>query len=110
MSRHAATTLNVTPVSLKASKYVADIRATAGSPWNITIEVEGNATNGIPATIDGQTLVLSPNIQNVAPTSASQGSIDWACTSATNITAAARGLGNASTGTLPAKYVPAECR
>ena len=68
------------------------------------------AGNGIPTGVNGQTLVFSPNVGGVVPVATSQGAIDWACTSATGTTAANRGLGNATLGTLLAKYAPSECR
>lgn len=106
----AATSLNATPVTQKQSKYVADITADPGSPWGITVTILGSPANGIPVTVNGQTIILSPNVQGGVPTSASQGAIDWACTSATNVTATARGLTNSPAGTLLAKYAPAECK
>lgn len=42
---------------------------------------------------------------------ADSGAVDWACTSATNATAAARSMGAAvTTNGILAKYAPAECR
>jgi type IV pilus assembly protein PilA len=108
---NAATTYNNIPAAQKASKYVTDIRVTgAATPWPIVITITANANNGIPTGIDGQTLVLSPNVQNAVPTDALQGPMDWACTSATSLTATQRGLGNRTAGTLLAKYAPSECR
>ena len=106
----AATAMTGTPQTQKASKYVLDITGPAGTPWNINIQVAGNANNGIPATLNGTTIVLSPNVQGAVPTSTSQGAIDWACTSSTSVTATNRTLGNAVVGTLDAKYAPTECK
>ena len=92
------------------SKYVEDITIVEGAPWTITVFVEANANNGIPIIIDSGTLTYSPNVQNVIPTGASGGAIDWACGSVTISTATARGLTNVAVGTLPAKYAPSECR
>lgn len=107
---NAATTLNNKPAAEKASKYISDITANVASPWEITATVLATAGNGLPTAINGQTIVFTPNVQNAAPTAASQGAIDWACASATNQTATARGLGSVAAGTLLAKYAPAECR
>ena len=121
----AATAINATPVNQKASKYVTNycVGATAlvvtGAAcaatgtianWIITVAIAATAGNGIPTGLNNQTLTLSPNVQNVVPVAGSTGAIDWACASATNQAATARGLGNRLVGTLVAKYAPAECR
>ena len=38
------------------------------------------------------------------------GNLDWACSSTTSLTAAARGMAAAAAGTLDARFAPAECR
>ncbi|AOS98720.1 Fimbrial protein precursor [Microbulbifer aggregans] len=111
----AATGYNATPITQKASKYVQDVVVTAASPWDIKVQIEANANNGIPATLDGNTLVFTPNVDDGAgaigaPVATSVGAIDWACASLTNATATARGFGSIVAGTLPAKYAPSECR
>lgn len=118
-----ATAYNIIPLVNKQSKYVANIcvdaAGVAGTPcapfvasttWPIFITVAANAGNGIPTDLNNQTLVLSPNVQGVAPAANSTGSIDWACASITNTTATARNLANRVVGTLAAKYAPSECR
>jgi type IV pilus assembly protein PilA len=119
----AATAINLIPVIEKQSKYVANI--CVGAPgtrgvmcpiytpdgvWSVFVTVAANADGGIPTALDGLTFTLSPNANNVAPTAASAESIDWACASSTSITATARGMTNVTLGTLPGKYLPAECR
>lgn len=107
----AAATYNAIPVAQKTSKYLKDIQITgAATPWPIVLTVAANAGNGIPTALDGLTIVLSANIQNVTPVATSAGAVDWACASTTTLNAAARGLTNRSPGTLPAQYAPAECR
>jgi len=106
----SAAVLNARAQAEIQSKYVENITVIEGTPWTITVFVEANANNGIPTTIDSGTLNFSPNVQNITPTPASIGSIDWACGSVTTTTATTRGLGNVSVGTLPAKYAPSECR
>jgi type IV pilus assembly protein PilA len=122
----AATAFNAVPFAQKSSKFVknvcigsvggaADCTAfTYGATNNwavfVTILATAASNNGIPTTLDGQTLVLSPNVQKVLPTAALSGAIDWACASVTNQNATARGLGNIVAGTLVAKYAPSECR
>jgi type IV pilus assembly protein PilA len=106
----AAATINAKPNTEKSSKFVSDVTVGAGTPWPVRVTVLATAGNGIPTGVNGQTLVFSPNVGGVAPVPTSQGAIDWACTSATGTTAANRGLGNATLGTLLAKYAPSECR
>lgn len=107
----AALAINAIPSVEKSSKYVSDIVITgAATPWPVVITIDATAGNGIPTTLDGQTIVLSPNVQKVIPVAGSVGAIDWACASASNATATARGLGNRTLGTLLAKYAPSECR
>ncbi len=106
----AAAAFNIIPQAQKQSKYVDDVRIAAATPWNITVELLATQQNGIPTGLNGQTLVLSPNVAGVTPVAASVGAIDWACTSATDTVAAARNLANRPLGTLLAKYAPSECR
>lgn len=119
----AAIAFNLNPVAEKQSKYVANICVgAAGAPgvvcpsyvsdgaWPIFVTIAANAGNGIPSGLNGMTFALTPNVNNAAPTAASTESIDWACASSTAITATARGMTNVRLGTMPAKYLPAECR
>lgn len=120
----AAAAVNSTPAVQKQSKYVGNycvgsagavgapcpVAPADASPWPIFITLDANANNGIPTGLSGNTLVLSPNINGVAPIAWAAGAIDWACASATSLTATARGLGNRVLGSLPAKYAPSECR
>lgn len=119
----AATAINTSPVTGKQSKYVGNICVgVAGAVdvpcapyasdgiWPIFVTVAANAGNGLPSGLDGLTFTLSPNVNNVAPTAASSESIDWACAGNTSITASSRGMTNIVLGTMPNKYLPAECR
>ncbi len=107
----AASAYNSAPLSQRSSKYVSAISITgAATPWPLVIVVAANSGNGIPAGLNGRTLVLSPNVNSGTPVSTAQGAIDWACASDTNLVAQTRGLGNRTVGTLPAKYAPSECR
>jgi type IV pilus assembly protein PilA len=118
-----ATAYNLVPLAEKTSKYVANICIGApgavgamcapfagGGTWPVYVTVAANAANGIPTTLNGQTFVLSPNANLVAPVAASSETLDWACAGATSTTATARGMTNVVLGTLPAKYLPSECR
>jgi type IV pilus assembly protein PilA len=89
------------------SKFVANV--VVGATGTITVTSQG-ATAGLPTDAQGMTLVFSPNVQKAAPVAGVTGAIDWACGSFTVATATARGLGNKVQGSMPAKYVPSECR
>ena len=119
----AAVAINLIPVTEKSSKYVANYCVgtpgavgaactpyTPDGTWTIYVTVRATVGNGIPAGLDGNTFTLSPNVNNAAPQVTSTESIDWACASASSVTATDRGMTNITLGTLPAKYVPAECR
>lgn len=106
----AAATINGINVLEKRSKYLRNYTVAVNSPWNITCVIAANGTNGIPAGLDGTTLMLTPNVQNAAPTIGSLGAIDWACASETGSGATSRSLGSVVLGTLPGKYAPSECR
>ena len=108
----AATAFNKTANAEKASKYVdgANFKIIAASPWTITVPILAANKNGIPTTLNGKTLTMSPNVQKAIPAANSVGAIDWACGSETIDTASNRGLANVAKGTLPAKYAPSECR
>lgn len=98
------------PVAEKQSKYVKNVTADKGTPWRITMAVLADGKNGIPTSLDGKTLVFSPNVQLATPVADSKGAVDWSCASETKITADKRGLKNVAVGTLLAKYAPSECR
>jgi len=127
----AATAINATPFAQKTSKYVTNycvypddaggVPTAAACPafvpgtnWVISVAVAANAGNGIPTTVNGFTFNLAPNVNRITPIAASQGAIDWACTSATNVAATGRSLANntvpAAATAMPAKYMPSECR
>ena len=131
-----ATAINATPTAQKSSKYVLNYCVypvpaggvppaaacpafVAAADWTISVAIAATAGNGIPTTINGFTFNLSPNVKNAAgaavlPTATSQGAIDWACTSTTNVASTGRGLANntvpAAATAIPAKFMPSECR
>jgi type IV pilus assembly protein PilA len=108
----AATGFNATPLAEKQSKYVSNVAIVAGTPWTITVSIAATAANGIPTGLNNNQITLSPNVQGATPIATSAGAVDWACASATQQVATARGLGNrvAPATPLPAKYAPSECR
>jgi type IV pilus assembly protein PilA len=90
------------------TKYVTGI-----APNNTTglIVITYNAVNipQLPAATGNVT--LAPFINQKALAAGQTGAIDWACTSAGNATAGARGLGAAvSVNGILAKYAPTECK
>jgi type IV pilus assembly protein PilA len=91
--------------SFSSTKYVSNL-VTDPATGIITITYNGN---NLPQ-ISGMTLVLSPFIAGQPLASGVYGSIDWACTSASNVTATARNMGAAPTGTLTPRYAPNECQ
>jgi len=107
----AAAVYNATPMSQRSSKYIVGVQILgAGSPWPIEVTIAATGTNGIPTSLHGKTIILSPNVLGATPVATSVGAMDWACTSTTAGTATARGLANRTLGTLPAQFAPAECR
>ena len=107
----AASAFNAVPAIQRSSKYVLSVQVTgASSPWPIVVAIAANLGNGIPTSLNGSTLVLSPNVQGMTPAATSIGAIDWASSSATNSVATARGLNNRTPGTLPSRFAPSECR
>ena len=102
-----ATEYNARPVTEKQSKFVANVQIdTASGAVSVT---SAGASSGLPGDAQGKTLVFTPNVQKAQLVAGVTGAIDWACASTTNATAGIRGL-STGLGTLPAKYVPAECR
>lgn len=98
------------------SKYVNSIQI---APATGVITVTYNAT--AVGVADAQnTIVLSPWVRSgaagagqtlqAAIAAGNTGALDWACTSATTVTANESGMNGVAAGTLQAKYAPAQCR
>jgi len=96
-----------------SSKYVNRIVVDEDTGM-ITIVVRADTDNGIPTSLNDQTLTMVPNTKGTGTYEAlsddASGAIDWGCSSATNVTADGRGFDGLVAGTLPAKYAPSECR
>ena len=90
------------------SKYVSAM-SIARATGIITITTATAAASGLPAAALNKTISFTPNVQNL-PLGAIAGAVDWGCGSATATTAGNKGLTAVATGTLPAKFAPAECR
>lgn len=89
--------------SFTSTKYVSNVSINTGSGV-ITVKFSN------PAQIAGDTITLSPFVAGVALTSGQTGAIDWACASATSLTATGQGMTPGTLGTVPAKYVPTQCK
>jgi type IV pilus assembly protein PilA len=90
-----------------ASKYVQNILIS--SDGIITVNYAANTGNGLPTSINGQTLVLTPSVNGVALAASALGTVDWSCASDSAVTASTRSL-PFNSGTLSARYAPSECR
>ncbi|MES3023698.1 MAG: prepilin-type N-terminal cleavage/methylation domain-containing protein [Pseudomonadota bacterium] len=96
------------------SKYVDTILVTPGTGL-ITITYNP-VTTGLSASEN--TLTMTPWMRDTAGGQAyatalaigAIGTIDWACASATSLTATGRGMTPLALGTMQAKYAPNECR
>ena len=84
------------------TKYVAT--AVVGAAGTITI-----GYSAVIPQINGLTVTLTPSIGKAALVAGLTGNMDWACASTKNSTANNRGLPNVA-GTVPARYVPTECK
>ena len=102
-----------------ASKFVDKIQM-ATNTGIITINFNSAAV-GLKADKSEETLILEPFIRNAASgtnaiklqtaqTNGITGSIDWACTSKTSVSATEAKMSVTANGTLQAKYAPAACR
>ena len=102
-----ATEYNARPAAEKQSKFVGDVQI--HTTLGIVTVTSAGASAGLPSDAQGKDLIFTPNVQKALLASGVTGAIDWACASTTKATSALRGL-TTGLGTLPAKYVPAECR
>jgi type IV pilus assembly protein PilA len=99
------------------SKYVNSVLMDPGFGGFILITYNANAV-GLAAGAD--LITLSPYIRTAAAgtsltlaaaqVAGASGAIDWACASATNVTATNSGFAGVTGGTVLAKYAPAQCR
>ncbi|MBN9339835.1 MAG: prepilin-type N-terminal cleavage/methylation domain-containing protein [Comamonadaceae bacterium SCN 68-20] len=102
-----ATEYNARAITEKQSKFVDDVQI--HTTLGVVTVTSATSTATLPADAQGKTLIFTPNVQQALLTAGVTGAIDWACASATNATATARGLAT-GLGTMPVKYAPAECR
>lgn len=98
------------------SKYVDSIQM-VNTTGVMTITYNPTAV-GVAST--EKTIVLSPYVRDCAAGTSKTlaaaigagvtGTLDWACTSATGVSASQNNMAGATAGTVQAKYVPAACR
>jgi type IV pilus assembly protein PilA len=103
----------------QTSKYVKTVALAATGVITVAYNGNGGAAGGISQLTDGQTIVFIPSVNVggvhtlLAAMGTNTGSVDWACVSATNNTAATAfgaNITGAGAGTVPAKYVPTICK
>jgi len=97
----AATAWNLAPPG--ATKYVTSVLMATGTG---AITVKYSAAT---AQIANMTIILTPSVGGAA-LGATGGNIDWACESATSTTAASFSLPVTGGATVPARYVPTQCK
>lgn len=105
----AGLTAASTAWSFTATKYVTNITITPATGL-ITVIYNGTASGIAQFQGNAYTLTFQPNIGGAALVAGAVGNIDWACASNTNATATANGLKGVTPGTMPAKYVPTQCK
>jgi type IV pilus assembly protein PilA len=105
-----ANSFNADPANTaNVSKYVASV-AIDPNTGAITVTSSSAVGAGLPTDAQGKTIVMQPNVAKAALAAGASGAIDWACASASSATAAANGLAGITLGTMPAKYVPSQCK
>jgi type IV pilus assembly protein PilA len=106
-----ATSWNTT-TPFTPTKYVKNITISnaAGSLGAIKVTYDGSASGIAQFAGVNYTINLEPNIGKNTLVAGATGSIDWACASASSGTAQANLLTGITLGTMPAKYVPTQCK
>ena len=91
--------------SFVPTKYVSSVNV-SDTTGEITVKFSG------PPQIANGTLVFSPFIAGtqLGAAGGQTGNIDWGCASTTQVTANAAGMAGITAGSVPAKYVPTQCK
>ncbi len=100
----AATAWNFAP----PTKYVSAI--TIAQATGIITVTYDNTASGISQLAGAYTIHLQPFVNKLPLADSTPGNIDWGCASATNSTEVGNGLAAMAVGTMPAKYVPTQCK
>jgi type IV pilus assembly protein PilA len=103
-----ATSWNTT-TPFTPTKYVKMITISAAN-GAIKVTYDGSPSGIAQFAGTNYTIFLQPNIGKAALVAGAVGSIDWACASASSGTATANLLTGITLGTMPAKYVPTQCK
>jgi type IV pilus assembly protein PilA len=90
------------------TKYVKSITIAAATGV-ITVTYNNGAT-GISQLPAAYTVKLQPFVNQAALVDSVPGNVDWGCASATNKTETGNGLPAIAGATMPAKYVPTQCK
>ena len=98
---------NSLPISQKSSKYVQNV-SIDGQTGVVTITASARAGKSVA----NQTIAFTPytNGQTLWSQTNDIGLVDWVCASDRADAGAARGFASMEMGTIPAKFVPSECR
>jgi type IV pilus assembly protein PilA len=92
-----------------ATKYVQDITI-AQTTGIITVTYNGGATGISQFGGTNYTIFFQPFVNGAALADGTPGNVDWGCSSFSHATEAANGLAAMANGTMPAKYVPTQCK
>ena len=112
----AATSVSKGTTAAPISKYLKSVAA--NSSGVITLTTTSDAS--LPTDAQNKTIIMSPYARaagtgttpgaNGVLAAGASGSVEWACATSTSVQAVTRLAALSSTGTLPAKYAPSECR
>jgi type IV pilus assembly protein PilA len=92
-----------------STKYVKTITIAQGTGV-ITVTYDGGTTGISQFGGTNYTLMLQPFVNKVALADSTPGNVDWGCASASEATEVGNGLAAMTKGTMPAKYVPTQCK
>lgn len=94
-----------------ASKFIDYVQVS--NTGVITVVVRATGNNGLPTGLNGKTMTLTPQVMTGGGyqllAANLHGAMDWACAGQSHATADIRGM-LSTAGTVPAKYLPSECR
>jgi type IV pilus assembly protein PilA len=91
------------------TKYVKSITI-AQNTGVITVTYDGSANGISQLGVSTYTVHLQPFVNQAVLNDSVPGNVDWACASLTKATATSNNLGAIGVGTMPAKYVPTQCK
>lgn len=100
---------NAATQAANKSKYVSKVEARKDTG---VVTITSSADNSLPTTAQSKTLILTPYQGGsllTGSTVSTGAPLEWACSSEGNTTALAR-IAGVRKGTMPAKYVPSECK